>query len=74
MISRSPGSVWGQHQQPAMVLPPWGLKLPEEGSSRQVSAAFLAGVGRKSNHCIEPKSNKQAQKYIVQKAADIEPH
>lgn len=28
---------------------------------------------RKINHCSEPKSNKQAQKNIVQKAADTEP-
>lgn len=74
MISRSPSSLWGQQQQPVMMLPHWGLKPPEKGSSGQVSAAFLAGVVRKIDHCIEPKSNKQAQKYVVQKAADIEPN
>lgn len=77
MISRSPqltvGLVLAQGQ-PIMALPHWGSKPPEDGSSGQVSAAFLAGVVRKINHCIELKSNKKAQKYVVWKAADTEPH
>jgi len=48
-----------------------GVETPEEGSSRQGSAAFLAGVVRKINHHIEPQSKKQAQKYVVREAADI---
>lgn len=41
-----------------------GLETPKEGSFGQDSAAFLAGVVRKMNHRVEPKSNKQAQKCV----------
>ena len=77
MISRSPQLTVGlvpAQGQPVMVLSRWGSKPPEEGSSGQVLAAFLGGVVRKINNCIEPKSNKQAQKYVVGKLADTEPH
>lgn len=60
--------------QPIVALPRWGSKPPEEGSCGRVSAASLAGIVRKINHRIEPKSNKQAQKYLVRKAADTEPY
>lgn len=57
-----------------MALPRWRSKPSEEGSSRQVLAVFLAGAVGTINHCIEPKSNKQAQKYVVQRAAGTEPN
>lgn len=60
--------------QPIIALPRWGSKPPEEGSSRQVLPVFLAGAVRTINHCIEPKSNKQAQRYVVQRAAGMEPN
>lgn len=76
MISRSSQLAVGlvpAQGQPIAALPCWGTKPPEEGSSGQVSAAFLVGVVRKINHRIEPKSNKRAQKDVVRKAADAEP-
>lgn len=76
MISRSSQLAVGlvpAQGQPIAALPCRGTKPPEEGTSGQVSAAFLVGVVRKINHCIEPKSNKQAQKDVVRKAADAGP-